>query len=38
MGGGMQCLVCGEPMVKPSKEQLLEILESKKFFIRVPET
>jgi len=27
---GMQCPACGEPMVKPSKEQILEILERRK--------
>jgi hypothetical protein len=30
MGYGMQCPACGEPMVKPSKEQVLEILERRK--------
>lgn len=30
MGGGMTCPACGEPMVKPSKEQTLEILERRK--------
>jgi len=30
MGGGMQCPACGEPMVKPSKEQVLEMLEHRK--------
>ena len=29
-GSGMQCPACGEPMVKPSKEQVLEMLERKK--------
>ena len=26
----MQCPACGEPMVKPSKEQVLEMLERRK--------
>ena len=30
MGHGMQCLACGEPMAKPSKEQILEMLERRK--------
>ena len=30
MGYQMQCPACGEPMIKPSKEQVLEILESRK--------
>jgi len=30
MGSGMQCPACGEPMVKPSNEQVLEILERRK--------
>jgi len=29
-GPGMQCPACGEPMVKPSKEQVLEMLEHRK--------
>jgi len=29
-GPGMQCPACGEPTVKPSKEQVLEILEQRK--------
>ena len=29
-GPGMQCPACGEPMVKPSKEEVLEMLEHKK--------
>jgi len=30
MGGGMHCPACGEPMLKPSKEQILEMLEHRK--------
>jgi hypothetical protein len=30
MKSGMQCPACGEPMVKPSKEQVLEMLERRK--------
>lgn len=30
MGSGMQCPACGEPMLKPSKEQVLEMLEHRK--------
>jgi hypothetical protein len=30
MGSGMQCPACGEPMIKPSKEQVLEILQRRK--------
>ena len=30
MGHGMQCPQCGEPMVKPSKEEIIEMLERKK--------
>jgi len=30
MGSGMQCPACGELMVKPSKEQILEMLEHRK--------
>jgi hypothetical protein len=30
MGPGMQCPACGEPMLKPNKEQVLEILEHRK--------
>jgi hypothetical protein len=29
-GPGMQCPACGEPMVKPGKEQVLEMLEHRK--------
>jgi len=29
-GPGMQCPACGEPMVKPSKEQVLEMLQHRK--------
>ena len=29
-GFGMQCPACGEPMVKPGKEQVLEMLERRK--------
>jgi hypothetical protein len=29
-GPGMQCPACGEPMVKPGKEQVLEMLERRK--------
>ena len=30
MGDGMQCPACGEPMAKPSKEQVLEMLQRRK--------
>jgi len=30
MGYGMQCPACGEPMLKPSNEQVLEMLERRK--------
>ena len=30
MGSGMQCPACGEPMPKPSKEQVLETLARRK--------
>jgi len=30
MGMGMQCPACGEPMVKPSKEEVLEMLQRRK--------
>lgn len=30
VGGGMQCPACGESMVKPSKEQVLEMLQRRK--------
>jgi hypothetical protein len=29
-GPGMQCPACGEPMLKPSNEQVLEMLQRKK--------
>jgi hypothetical protein len=29
-GSGMQCPACGEPMLKPNKEQVLEMLERRK--------
>ena len=30
MGDVMRCPACGEPMAKPSKEQVLEMLERRK--------
>jgi hypothetical protein len=30
MNQGMQCPKCGEPMIKPSKEEVMEMLERKK--------
>jgi len=30
MGSGMQCPACGEPLLKPSSEQVLEMLERRK--------
>lgn len=27
---GMRCPVCGEPMLKPSKEEIIEMLERRK--------
>lgn len=29
-GMGMRCPVCGEPLFKPTKEEMLEMLERKK--------
>ena len=30
MMGAMRCPVCGEPLIKPTKEEMIEMLEHKK--------